>query len=58
MSQSSALLTLVGGFQLGEFLRCSVGAISESGRWAPDFVGDGIVLLFAMRRGCTWPVLA
>lgn len=49
-------LTLVVWFQLGEFRRFSVGEISESGRGIAlgAFAGEGMVLLFERRRGCTW----
>jgi hypothetical protein len=46
---------LVVWFQLGEFRRLSVGAISESGLGIalPAFAGEGIVLLLESRKGCT-----
>ncbi len=48
-------LTLVVWFQLGEFRRLSVGAISESGLGIalPAFAGEGIVPLLESRKGCT-----
>jgi hypothetical protein len=49
-------LTLVVWFQLGEFRRFSVGEISDRGRGIAlaAFAGEGIVLLFETRSGCTW----
>lgn len=47
---ASAQVTFVLWFQLGEFLRCSVGPISESGPEA--LVGDAVGVL-VMRSGDT-----
>jgi hypothetical protein len=51
VGKAVSALTFVVWFQLGEFLRCSWGLISDKGRPLP-FVGEGVGVLF-MRSGDT-----
>lgn len=50
----SGMRTFVASLWLGEFRRCSMGLISESGPVELIFAGDDVGLFLFMRRGRTW----